>query len=361
MIKKVQRKKLATDVADALRTEIAKGRWVTVLPGYRKLQEYFGVGRHAAVEALSILTQEGILLEAEAGNPRRVSEKGIAAVIPEIAPIREIRVVSCQRREVWPPYLSEVLSNVARGLGSEWSVEDLMAYNFQSQAPSGELENLVAQNPSCLWIFLAPPLKVLNWIESSRLEAICLGGAAKNSNVKCLGVDSTKISLEILEILSKIGHKKISFLSLQDREEYREKHAKRLGDAFAKKGLEYSPAYNNPIISYFDPIETKRQIEALLRRTPPTAVVCPGYKSYLSLFSCCAERGLRIGHDIQVVSLGEVKASVWLSAQPAFIQISIKEYTSKLIQWALDPKSMKKETQFLSWKLVGEDTLKPPP
>lgn len=137
---KIRKEKIAQGVADALRAEIAKGQWDSVLPGYRKLQEYFGVGRPAILKACAILTEEGVLEEAEPKKPRMIARKELANRFPQAESFSKIRIVAHTSRLELADTAQDTLSAMAHSLGPDWSIEYLVARNYYSRSPLGELK-----------------------------------------------------------------------------------------------------------------------------------------------------------------------------------------------------------------------------
>lgn len=360
MAGKIQKRKIANDVAEALRVEIANGRWNTTLPGYRKLQEYFGVGRPAVVDALAILTEEGILLEAEPRAPRRLSGKVSEIRNPRVESCKRLRIVSHKSEEHWEPLTTKTVAGLRRGLGEDWSIETLIVHNYFSRTPTVELQRMVELNPSCLWLFIRPPADVVKWIGFTGLEAISLGGADVDERVPGLGINWPQVSLEMLALLTRLGHQRISFFCFPGSDEVWERYAGKLKVGFAEFGLKFHPAYNAPVVSLVDREKAYEVVQGILRHTPPTAVVCDSFKQYLVLLSCCAEKGLKIGVDLAVIVSGEAELSSWFSPRPTSLRFSSKKWSEILIQWALDPKSVGRVRIRSLYDLTPGDGLVPP-
>jgi len=77
----------------------------------------------------------------------------------------------------------------------------------------------------------------------------------------------------------------------------------RIAEEYASVGLRYSPEFHAPIVEDRSPAALHECLRALLRHTPPSALISDGAEQWLATMAIAAERGKRIPRDLSHICL----------------------------------------------------------
>ena len=187
----------------------------------------------------------------------------------------------------------------------------------------------------------------------------------------CVLVDAEKGAYEATRRLVELGHRAVAYVGGPQRYAVHRmaltgfRRAAGECDLRLEEGLQWVQTFANPILDRSSTLETVQWARAVLsRERRPTAVLCHGETLARSLIHAAAERGLRVPHDLSVISWG----SSWGAAINYPCLTTVANDLTAMSQRALDMlerqiggKPVAEKVCWIAPRLVEGDTLGPVP
>lgn len=289
---------VASQIAAQLRAELDKGAWRGWLPSERVLSRTVQASRNTVRAALEQLKADGLIepvrglgnrVLATPKSPGTAHPKTVGVLIPDS--IARLRPFS----SFWIDELKDLLIEE----GCRLRIHEGRQY-FQTN-PARALERLVEQNNHGAWVLMLSSEPTQRWFARKKIPCLIAGSTFPGVSLPHYDLDYRAICRHAAGALLRLGHRR---LALVNRE------APRAGDVDSElgflEGVRGHPGGDATadIAYHREDLESiARALKRLLdREKPPTAlVVCNSYV-YLSIATLLAQRGLRVPHDISLVS-----------------------------------------------------------
>lgn len=321
---------LPAQVADVVRQEIQQGTWSEWLPGERQMTETLQVSRKTLRKALAQLRREKILEPAHglgyrilsAGQRTTASKPGAAVVAlltPE--PLDQMRPYT----SLWVSHLKTLLNEKGARLRA------FDGRKFFSRNPAKALEKLTSLNAAACWLLANSTEATQRWFAHGSLPCVVAGSCHPGINLPQADLDHFALCRHAAGVLLGAGHRRVALLN--------GRHG-RAGDMESEAGFiagvrESAHAEAQPLIIHHEhsPASLTRVIERLIATPhPPTALLVSDGASYLTVVSVLAQHGLRVPHDVSVVSRDDEPFFSFLVPTPARYTVSPRAFAKKIIK-----------------------------
>jgi LacI family transcriptional regulator len=319
---------VASQVAQVLRVEIAKGTWRGWLPGERVLCETVQASRNTLRAALAQLRAEGVVAPSVGlgtrivANPpaplNRDAVKTIGVLIPE--PIGRLRPLIA----LWIDELKDLL------LAEGCRLRVYAGRQFYQVNPARNLERLVAQHGHEAWLLVRSTEAMQRWFAARNLPCLVAGSTFADVALPHYDLDHRSICRHAAGVLLRMGHRRIALLNCE---------ARLAGDVDSETGFRegvqrssWPEAIAEMLYHRDDVASVARALGRLLdRKHPTTGLVVSNSYAYLATTSVLAQRGLRIPRDISLISRDDDPFLGALAPAPARYVVSPHAFAKKVI------------------------------
>ena len=331
---RIERKTAAEMAADAIKAEIASGRWAGRLPGSRVLASETGVSQPTVAAALALLVEEGWL---ESGGDRRafrVIPRPTAGPVTSAAKQRRAVVVTHADIGGLPHTARQVIEAAREKLNRRgWAVE-IVTFDFlHAKRPHQSWDHLLPIDPDVpvIAVFGRPPIG--EWALKHGVRMMFLGGLVGDLKIPMVGVKSAWLAAEAMKRLTDLGHRRI-VMPLCDRPP---SFAASLKDA-VKAGLErvgvsYVASYHTPESPYQRPEVVWNMVESGMDRAVPTGIILLDWKELVTVSCLLTKRGLRVPEDVSLILLNEQTEADWFVPKLTCFRFPVMRLASLLTRW----------------------------
>jgi DNA-binding LacI/PurR family transcriptional regulator len=358
---RIERKTAAEMAADAIKAEIASGRWAGRLPGSRVLAAETGVSQPTVAAALAQLVEEGWL---EPGGDRRAFR-----VIPRTPVAAQAQAPKLRRAIVathadigdLPHTTRRVIEATREKLGRRgWAVE-IVTFDFlHAKRPHQSWDHLLPIDPEVpvIAVFGRPPIG--EWALKHGVRMVFLGGLASDPRIPMVGVRSALLAAEAMKQLTALGHRRI-VLPLCDRPPSFAgslKEAVRTG--LESVGVSYVASYHTPESPYQRPEVVWNMLESVIDRAVPTGIILLDWKELVTVSCLLTKRGLRIPEDVSVILLNEQMEADWFVPKLACFRFPVTRIANLLTRW-VEGQPLDESARFLSADFEAGESIAAPP
>ncbi len=279
-------------VADYLRDGIMRRTWVETMPGASKLAAELGIGLQIASCALDQLEREGLLVNQGKRRKRRiVAPKGSGSGTLKVAILlydpadRENRICT-----------NVLLRLIEAGYQATFCIKTLSDLKMDLK----KVSRYVNQVSADAWIVISGSEEVLKWFADQPFPALAIGGRHTDTEISNASVNTTKAMKVLLDRLVSLGHRRIVFLTLEDRIKPKLAVLEQcFVDELETHGIQ-TGSYNLPAWPYG--AEGLHQcLDSLFRVTPPTAIYCMMSSMYYGVQQYFMRRGIRSPEDVSLI------------------------------------------------------------
>ncbi len=311
-------------VAECLRAELARGRWAGSLPGIHTLSAEMGFPRKPVEQALLLLEKEGLLMPQGVGKRRRI------APLEKMSP-RPMRVAILDYDAAGIKESMNDLVNCLSDQGHTAFFADKSLVDLDMNVQ--RLARLVKNTEAEIWVVVSAPSEILAWFLAQGIPTFSLFGNFAMVPMAGIGINYVPPLLTATRTLLGLGHRRIVFLANRGRAE------QPLGCLWQGMLAEMESrgiatgTYNIP--SWEDsPQGFHRLLVSLFAHTPPTALVIEEVPHFVATLQFCAERGLRVPHDISLLCMCEGTDFDYCIPAVTHIRWNHRPIVKRITQWA---------------------------
>lgn len=357
----IPQRTVASQLAQHLRGEIARGAWRGWLPSERSLSARLQASRNSLRTALRQLEAEG-LVEPSRGRGHRVlaarpapetppGPRTVGLLLPE--PIGRVRPLVAlwidELREMLPAHGCHLRVHTGR--------------HYYGAQPARALERLVAQEAHAAWILTLSAEPLQQWFALAGVPALVAGSVFGDLDLPFVDADNRASCRHAAGTLLRHGHRRVALLLRRER---------RPGDAESERGFlegmgrsRHAGVIAEVASCGDEPDSVASALDRLLRgRRPPSAlIVCNPY-IYLTVQSLLARRRLRVPEDISLISRDDDPFLPFVVPQPARYAISPHSFACKLLHHVLqllEHRAVAPRQNRLLLKFVPGASISPPP
>lgn len=308
----LQFQSIATQLAAALREEIARRAWEETLPGERQLADRFQVSRKTVRKALAELRAEGLLATARSRGSMLCAPRGRRR-----APNPRIALLLPHPLEASRPYTTlwvHRLMGLLQEAGHPLQIFHGAKYFGQNAARS--LARLTAANPARCWIVGGSNRPLQEWFAASGIPTIIAGSAHAGVTLPSVDLDHRALCRHSAALFLRQGHRHLALFL---------EHGGHAGDAESeqgfREGLAQADHAPDPIVCSPERSAASiiREMKRLLARPhPPTGLLVSNSYFYLTVISYLASVGLRVPRDLSVISRDEERFLQFMHPLPTY-------------------------------------------
>lgn len=320
---------LAVQVAARIEQEINRKTWVGWLPGERAVAENLQVSRKTVRKALTILQRDG-LIRTTRGLGHEIK---IRNLIPESSPANAlVGLLTPEPIEHLRPFTT-LWVDALRSLLIEhgFRLTTFSGHRYFSQRPDKALSRLVRQNPQNCWVLAHSNERVQQWFHDSNVPCIIAGSCHVGLDLPDVDLDYFAVCRHAVGTMLRHGHRRIGFLTTLSN---------RAGDLESEAGFSagsHQSAYGSitPYIMRHD--GSVEGVNRMLTRmfslaSPPTAILVINPSYYLTTVTFLAGRGLRVPHDVSLMSRDDETFLSYLNPTPARYSYNPRTFAKRLMQ-----------------------------
>ena len=350
---------LPLQVAARIAHDIRSGTWVSSLPSERALAETLQVSRKTVRKSIAQLQRDGLIK-----TSRRLGHRIVAQ--PPASPRQEHSIGL-----LTPESLDQLPSHTAL-----W-VEDLRALLFErgirlaafsscrffSRGSDDALARLVKQNPQSCWVLTHSNETMQRWFVERGVPCIVAGSCHRGLPLPNVDLDYFAVCRHAVGAMLRLGHRRIAFFVQQSQ---------RGGDMESEAGyadgirLSGRTDIQSSVVRHDGTVDGAwRMLTRLFDSLgAPTALLVAKPAFYLTTVTFLAERNLRVGERISLISRDHDAFLACLRPTPAGYVVSPKTYAKRLFPLVLAymrNELVAQPAQRIEPKFVSGRSLAPPP
>jgi DNA-binding LacI/PurR family transcriptional regulator len=280
-------------LAAELRRRIRAGDWEGRLPGFRKLMADFGASRSAVDTAIAELIRSGDLEsrgERRAPIPVRLAPAADGGTLLILGNSIELRggghrEMAIRLMERLPP-----------------PVTQLPVADYRHQNLAAVVARILATGARRA-VILDLPSEVADRLVEAGLRVVLFGSAGRLGKADRIYVDHETIVRGAFRHAFTEGHRRVSYPLWRTRTESIPRIRAWVADEYARAGFRHAPDFDLPLVESPEPASLHECLRALLRHTPPTALISANQAQWLATLAVLGESGKRIPRDISHIAL----------------------------------------------------------
>jgi len=317
---------ITEQVTSHLRHELAKGRWLTTVPGRNNLAAELGVSHKTVESALRNLEAEGLLTGQGAGRRRLITSSS------KLASARPMRVAlllseAVDRNTNYVVQLDRELSEAGHTV--VYPARSLLALGMDVSRIAPFVESTEAD----VWVIGAASQSVLQWFAANPTPAFALFGRREGLPIAGAGPDKVSAFIMVTRELINLGHRRITLLARPRR---RLPEPGTTEQAFLDELKEQGLSAGNFNLPEWDDCKEGLQacLSSLFQLTPPTALICEEPVIFSAVLQFAAARGLRVPGDISIICSDADPTFAWSEPSVAHIRWDPQPVVRRIVAWA---------------------------
>jgi len=304
----------SAQAAAHIKASILSGNYSSYLPSERHLAEKLLISRNCVREALQILTREGVL-KAPSGSRRRQILLNPATPQPN-TPRRCIVITPTPEHQSTDYFLGQ-LARLRHLLSTAHITVDVQSPEaFRHSSVETSLKSVTASNPNVIWLLHQCPLPIQQWFQDQQLPTIIFGSRFPEISLPAVDCDHQATARHATSMLLRQGHRHVGIVLPQTT----------LAGSYSaecgfNEALDASPHSVTRTILRHDanvPDLTHALDQTFRRDNRPTALIVHNNHHFLTVFTHLPAIGVRIPHDVSLVSMAYSSSYERLSPRPAF-------------------------------------------
>lgn len=349
---------LATQVATRITNDINNGTWIDSLPSERVLAQTLQVSRKTVRKSITQLQKAGLIKTSRRLGHRIVASKSPAAraeiTVGLLTPEALDRMPSYTA--LWVEELSVLL--LARGI----RLTAFSSSRFFSRGSSAALTRLIAQNPQACWVLTHSNDAMQRWFVEQHIPCIIAGSCHQGHQLPNVDLDYFAVCRHAVGMMLRHGHRRVAFMVQQSQ---------RRGDLESEAGFmdgaqkSAHADVSAMVVRHDGTVEGAwRMLNRLFdTSSPPTAVLVAKPAFYLTTVTFLANRGLRVGEHVSLISRDYDTFLSYLKPAPAGYALEPRAYAKRLFTTVLtyaQGQSVTRLSQYIEPKFVPGSSLAAP-
>lgn len=316
---------ITEQVTEHLRRDLARGRWVGLMPGKHELAAELAVNNKTVETALRQLETEGLLASQGAGR-RRAIQIG-AQTQPKML---RIALLLGENTDLGLDYMIE-LRHRLESAGHAVQIAPRTITDLRDDL--GRLATMVRATEADAWLVVGGSRKMLEWFAGRPEPTFALFGRRGGLPLAAAGPDKPSSHAAATRELILLGHRRI-VLMVRPRRRLPEPGAPERAflRELAAHGLPVGD-YNLPAWEE-TPEDFHKCLEELFRVTPPTALIIDETAFFFAAQQFLSRRGLRVPDDVSMVATDPDPAFQWCRPSIAHITWESGPLVRRVARWA---------------------------
>ncbi|MSU64826.1 MAG: GntR family transcriptional regulator [Opitutus sp.] len=321
---------LAAQVAARIAKEVRAGTWITSLPSERSLAKTLQVSRKTVRKSIAQLQRDGLIKTSQ-----RIGHGIVGSTRPAARQEPSIGLLTPNSLEQLPSHTTLWIDELRTLLFErEIKLTAFSSARFFSRGADEALARLVRQNPQACWLLTHSNASMQRWFFEHRVPCVVAGSCPKGLRLPNVDLDYFAVCRHAVGAMLRLGHRRLAFFVDE---------AQRGGDLESEAG--FTDAVHR---------SGRTEVEAAVARhdgtvdgawralarlfdapRPPTALLIAKPDIYLTTLTFLADRGLRVGRDVSLISRHHDTFLSYLKPAPAAYVVSPKTYAKRLFSHVL--------------------------
>ena len=288
----LQIKSASQQVADYLREEIKRGTWRGTMPGQSQLLTQLGVGKDTVSAALTLLEQEGLLVNKGERRRREI-------VIPDGVDTSALRIgLLCYDEN---DRASRILIELFHSLTEQGHTVFFADKTLQDLKMNVQpISRFVKKTGADAWVVSAGSKEILKWFLAEKIQAFALYGGKSSITIAGTGPNHNPALRIVLQRLNQLGHRRIVNLCRRGKHSDAYGHTERFFlEELQALGI-VTGSYNLPRWEG-SPDGFRECLDSLFKNTPPTALIIEEATYFFATLQFCTDYNLRVPQDVSLI------------------------------------------------------------
>ncbi|PXA04416.1 hypothetical protein DDZ13_07750 [Coraliomargarita sinensis] len=310
-------------VANHLRNEMARGRWLNEMPGRDALAKKLGVSPRSVQSALDILEKEGSLVPQGQGRSCLINLK--------------------KNRKRTQAIRIAVLYYSSLDLSLEYELRhELERLGYTVTFPSKGLHELgmkttrikkIVRNVDAdMWIVYAASKEVLQWFLDNKIKVFAIAGRHVGLPIAATGPDKATAYKQTTRMLIQKGHHRIVLacarhLRIPDPSKPTARFLEALREAGIPGGEFNLPDWDET------PEGFQRLLHSLFSATPPTALILDQPVLFHSTYYFLGQRNIKVPQDVSLVCTDPDPNFTWYRPSVAHLDWKLGPVVRRIVKW----------------------------
>lgn len=316
---------ISAQVAATLRDELQAGRWGATLPGERRLAERLSVSRKTVRRALAMLRSDGLVSTEKSRaslvipppqRSHRAPAKKVMLLIPE--PLEGARPFTV----LWVNRLMALLQETGTPL------EIASGWKYFGARADRSLRRLVDSYPARCWILARSHRALQRWFMDNSVPAVVAGSTHTGISLPSVDIDHRALCRHAAVTFLRHGHKRLALFLEKTRHVGDDESEQGFREGIATSETASAPWICRPDKGPASVIRELRRLQALPH--PPTGYLLSNSFSYLTVLSHAALQGMRVPHDLSLISRDEEPFISHLQPTPTRYSIQPAKFAAAL-------------------------------
>lgn len=287
----------------------------------RALNDEEGVGEDARLKILKLAKDMNYYPNMQARGLVGQKTNSIGVVIPQTSQFGMSN----------PPYFSELLNGIAIKANE---ANFFLVFSFFGPE---SYSRLYFQKLAGGLIILSNRVDDFRIVEAKKMQVpmVLIPGDPNHKEIPSVDGDSFSAVHQIIDHLSKLGHKRIGFLHGPQNSKYT---IERL-ESFFQSLREYELPFVDSFLREYDFTQEmgyEKMKDLLALKVPPTAVLMMHDYTYLGVFRAAREMGFRVPEDLSVVGFGDMPFAYMTDPPLTTIKIPFREIGYKAAEMIIN-------------------------
>jgi DNA-binding LacI/PurR family transcriptional regulator len=317
---------LTDQVTELLYQGMLEGRWRGTLPGRDQLAVDFGCSHWTVEQAMQRLSRQGLLISEGTGRRRRI------LLLEGAARPRTLRVMILlyEESDRKASYLVDLLHRL-RDTGHDAIFADKtmrdLGMNVERVARYAQKMEVDA------WVVMAGSRDVLDWFAGQNIPTFALFGRNTHSTLASISLQKPAALIELANLLVELGHQRIVILAREERRRPTPAFLEQLFlDRLEELGIPTGP-FNLPDWGN-SPREFHKNLDALFRTTPPTALIVDQPSLCLAVLQHLSKLGISSPEDVSLACTDQSEFFEWCDPGITHFSWDIRPVINRVVKWA---------------------------
>lgn len=311
-------------VAEHLRGELLRRRWVGFLPGSSWLARELGVGHSTLDAALALLEAEGILVPQGKGRRRRIELGDLG----DVGGLHIKFLLHDASDQQWIFVVNLVYKLQAAGHSVGFADRTLTDMNMDPI----KIGRLVGRSKADVWLVLGGSKEVLEWFAVRPQPTYALFGRQPSVDIAGTGTLKTPALARAVDRLVALGHRRIVMLTRPERRKpgpglYERRFLETLEKHGIRTGLFNLPDWED------DPGSFRDCLDGLYAHTPPTALILSEPQLFFVAQQHLARRGLDTPRDVSLLCGDSDVMFNWLQPEVSHMRWDASRLNRNVLRW----------------------------
>jgi DNA-binding LacI/PurR family transcriptional regulator/biotin operon repressor len=318
-------KSASEQLAHYLKAEIAQRTWSDTMPGETQLLRELGVGRDTIKAALSLLEQEGVIINQGPSRRRKIAELSSAS-----APSLRIGILCYDENDKADVVKQQLIFAFREEKHTAFIATETL---HSLKGDVRRVSRFIERNKADAWVLSAASRTVTEWFLNEGIPAFAFYGAQSGISIAGVGADHNPAIISAVQKLIELGHRRIVSLSNRGRHSNALREAERTFLMQLESNGIQTSSYNLP--SWEDrPNGFLQCLESLFEHTPPTALIIEEPTHVIAVLQFCGKYKLHIPEDVSLICSEYTPNFDFSNPAISHITWDTKPMIRRMVRWA---------------------------